>query len=230
MTTSHYAGPEYRTVAEIRAADDSEDTTEFVFARFNVWNEIHSFWEGDFLERIKPGAFAQTLSERADQISVLFNHGRDPSIGNKALGLPQNMRETNVGPTADVAWFDRDYVDDIRAGLPPRAKRSAYGASYRFGIVAESWDEKPGVSDHNPKGLPERTIERVNVAEFGPVTFPADEGTTALIRSLTDRFEPPTDREIAEVERSKAGAPDPTGAANWDEIAMAFAFNHRPRR
>ena len=188
--SDRYQGPEYRTVHEIRAADNGTDATTITFARFDVWNEIYDWWEGRFLERLTPGAFADTFRERADHIKVLFNHGRDPSIGNKALGLPENLREDDVGPTGDVHWLNAPYVDDIRAGMPPAVPRSAYGASYRFGVEAEEWDRDPGKSDHNPDGIPERTIHRVAVAEFGPVTFPADEGTTGLmgVRSLTERF------------------------------------------
>jgi hypothetical protein len=52
--------------------------------------------------------------------------------------------------------------------------------------VREDLDQKPGRSTYNPKALPERTIREAKVMEFGPVTFPAYEGATAGVRSLTD--------------------------------------------
>jgi Caudovirus prohead protease./Transcription factor WhiB. len=61
-----------------------------------------------------------------------------------------------------------------------------YGSSFRFTVGADNFDAKPGRSDYNPDGLPERTIREAKVAEFGPVTFPAYQGATAGVRSLTD--------------------------------------------
>src|SRR5690606_21613781 len=38
-------------------------TLDVNFARFNVWNEIDSWFEGRFLERVAPGAFRKTMKE-----------------------------------------------------------------------------------------------------------------------------------------------------------------------
>ncbi len=40
----------------------------------------------------------------------------------------------------------------------------------------------------NPQGLPERTISELRLYEFGPVLFPAYQGATAAVRSMTDEF------------------------------------------
>jgi hypothetical protein len=71
-------------------------------------------------------------------------------------------------------------MDGLRAGQ--------YGASFRFSVVREEINESPERSDHNPDGLPERTVKEAKVAEFGPVTFPAYGGATAGVRSITDEF------------------------------------------
>ena len=54
--------------------------------------------------------------------------------------------------------------------------------------MKEEFLDKPKVSAMNPRGLPERTVSEAAVREFGPVTFPAYEGATAGLRSMTDEF------------------------------------------
>ena len=53
------------------------------FARFNEWTEIDSWFEGNFMERIAPGAFKKTLRELNQR--VLLEHGQDPQLGNKPI-------------------------------------------------------------------------------------------------------------------------------------------------
>jgi phage head maturation protease len=73
-----------------------------------------------------------------------------------------------------VPLLDTSYNRDLLPGL----KDGVYGASFRFQVMKEELKQDPGVSDHNPKGLPERTITEARVMEFGPVTFPAYAGAT----------------------------------------------------
>lgn len=169
-------GPELR--------DDGEDgrTLHGHFAVFDNWTEIDSIWEGNFLERIAPGAFKKTFAEQTPK--VLYDHGQDPSIGNKPLGPIKSLSEDERGASYEVELLDtsynRDLIPALRAGL--------LGASFRFRVMREDIDKEPGESDHNPKGLPERTIREAKVMEFGPVTFPAYKEATAGVRSLTDEY------------------------------------------
>src|SRR5207248_5458422 len=56
------------------------------FAVFNQWTEISSAFEGHFLERIAPRAFNKTFKENRANMRVLFQHGKDPQVGDKPLG------------------------------------------------------------------------------------------------------------------------------------------------
>ncbi len=170
--------------AELRALEDGSRTLAGHFAVFNQWTEISSMWEGNFMERIVPGAFRKTFRENAPSIKVLFNHGQDPSIGDKPLGPINNLAEDSVGAAYEVGLLDTSYVRELVPGL----QAGLYGASFRFRVMREDIVEEPEPSPSNPRGLPERTIREAKVMEFGPVTFPAYEGATAGVRSQTDEF------------------------------------------
>lgn len=168
--------------AELRAKDDEGDGRTLFghFAVFDRWTEIDSWFEGRFLERVGDKAFVRTFKERGDKIRVLYDHGHDPSIGNKPLGAPDVLRtDKGVGAYYESELFDADYVNSLIPAL--RAKQ--LGASFRFRVTGEEWVEPKKASDYNPDKLPERTITDVDLYEFGPVTFPAYDDATAGVRS-----------------------------------------------
>jgi HK97 family phage prohead protease len=173
------AAPEFR-----KATDDSLGILSGHFSAFNNWYRVSSMWEGDFLERTAPGFTTQTIAEDRSGMRVLFNHGFDGAAGDKVLGPIQDLREDDTGPYYEVPLFDTSYNRDLLPGL----KAGVYGASFRMRVEADSWDDEPDASDHNPKALPERTITRAKVMEFGPVTFPANPEASASVRSTTDEF------------------------------------------
>ncbi len=154
------------------------------FSRFNEWTTIDSAFEGRFLERVAPGAFAHTLARDRSRIRVLFQHGKDPTVGSKVLGIPTTLREDEQGGYYEVPLLDTGYNAELLPGL----RAGAYGASFRFQVMRETLVQSPEHSTYNPAALPERTIQEARVMEFGPVTFPAYQGATAGVRSLTDWF------------------------------------------
>jgi len=172
---------------ELREGQDGQagmPTLTGQFAVFNEWTEINSAFEGRFMERIAPGAFTKTFDEGRGRMRVLFEHGKDPQIANKPLGPITELRETPTGASYEVPLIDTAYTRELIPGL----EAGLYGSSFRFRVMQEEIDQSPTRSDHNPDGLPERTIKEAKVMEFGPVTFPAYWGATAGLRSITDRF------------------------------------------
>ncbi len=154
---------------------------------FAVWDtptEIRSAYEGHFIERFAPSSMTKTLSEARSRIKVLFQHGKDPQIGDKPLGMPERLEPDEVGAYYEVPMFDTAYNRELIPGLDG----GAYGASFRFQVISEDFDQKPKRSEANPNGIPERTVTEAKVIEFGPVTFPAYKEATAGLRSMTDEF------------------------------------------
>ena len=163
--------------------DDGDEMPTLVghFAVFDQWTEINSRFEGQFLERMAPGAFDKTFAENRRNMRVLFQHGKDPEVGEKILGPIAELRSEQFGAYYEVPLFKgvpQLLVSGLGAG--------EYGSSFRFRAMKEEWNERAEASEYNPNGLRERTITEAKVMEFGPVTFPAYEGASAGLRSITD--------------------------------------------
>jgi hypothetical protein len=154
------------------------------FAVFDQWTQIRSKFEGHFLERIAPGAFAKTFREDRSRMRVLFQHGKDPTIGDKPLGSIERLEEDDVGAAYEVQLFDTAYVRELLPGL----QAGVYGASFRFSATREDVNPRPPRSAHNPEGIQERTVLEASVREFGPVTWAAYAGASAGVRAMTDQF------------------------------------------
>lgn len=195
--------------------EDSLGTMDVRFSPFNTWYEINSWWEGRFLERTVPGAFKRTIAQHNDpkqshEMKTLFNHGMDFNIGDKLLGDITASREEADSPVNTVRLWDTSYNRDLLPGL----KRNAYGASFMFRVTKESWDREPEASDHNPEGLPERTIKETHTLEAGPVTWPASPTASTSMNSARQRCASGTDafyemlarRNPAQVERMRSQA------------------------
>lgn len=188
----------------VRATDnqDGGDTLGRLtvnFSRFDTWYQISSWWEGTFLERVQRGAFSKTIKERGPDgngsIICLFDHGYDFHIGDKVLAVPDRIAEEG-----DFAVLEGDLLDtSYNRDLEPALRRSAYGSSFMFNVVRDSWNHEPDPSNDNPDGLPERTIEEVRLFEAGPVTWPANPAATAELNSTRSD----TDRMYALMERTQ---------------------------
>jgi HK97 family phage prohead protease len=174
------ATPELR---DMGATSGSLGVMNGYFSTFNTWYGVESAWEGEFMERMAPGAFADTIAADRGEMRVLFDHGFDV-IGNKVLGPIDTLEERSGGPFYEVPLFDTSYNRDLLPGL----RAGVYGASFRMRVQGEEWDDEPKPSRTNPKGIPERTITRAKVMEFGPVTFPANPKASASMRSTTDLY------------------------------------------
>lgn len=183
----------FRAVDETAGESDTEaaeGTLGRLYVRFSPFNthyEINSWWEGRFIEHTEPGAFRKTISEskRSDgrfSTKVMYNHGSDFNIGDKLLGVPDKLAEVNSdgyhGPELEADLYDTSYNRDLLPGL----RDGAYGSSFMFEVIRESWNNEPDASEFNPEALPERTVQEVRLFEAGPVTWPASPTASAGMR------------------------------------------------
>jgi len=215
---------------EVRASGEGDGRTLHGYAAmFNEDTEIHS-WEGDFIERIAPGAFKRTLKNNGDAVKILFNHGMDPQIGDKPLGRASVLKEDSTGLYVEVPLSRTSYNEDIIALLEDRALD---GMSFRFSVVKDTWDEPAR------KGkLPVRTLNEVRLMELGPVTFPAYQATTAGVRSREslDAWQSLDDearQQIAHILgtsfEARGSGPDELASSNADDPDAVAAAHHSAR-
>ena len=157
----------------IERADDTGDglTLEGYAAMFDSTTRINS-WEGKFDERIAPGAFKKTLSERGDRVVLQFDHGQHPMIGSMPIGSIDELSEDSRGLKVRARLFDNELIRPVRDAIAGKAIK---GMSFRFEVVADEWDSSGDVDM--------RTIREVKLHEIGPVVFPAYEDTTVGVRS-----------------------------------------------
>lgn len=181
---------------ELRADDDAPAGATMAghFAVFDTMTEIDSWFEGRFMEKLSRGAFKKTFAENLDNVRVQYDHGYDSFVGGAPLGPIARAEEDKFGAYYEVPLLDTDYNRNrILPMLEGRTMDgdthgSLLGASFRFRVVKEEWDEEPERDDSNPDGLPVRTITEARLYEFGPVVFPAYQEATAGMRSLTDHY------------------------------------------
>jgi len=128
---------------------------------------------GGFVERVAPGAFAQTLQEQ--DIRALFNHHEDHVLGRLSAGTLR-MVEDGDGLSYEVDLPDtsagRDVAELLRRG-------DVTGSSFGFRVIEDEWGETEA-------GFPLRTLKQVSLRDVGPVTFPAYTDATSALRSLAE--------------------------------------------
>jgi HK97 family phage prohead protease len=148
------------------------------FAVFNQWTEIDSPREGRFLEQVAPGAFARTIAEDRASMRILLNHGHDVAVGNLPIAAITQLREDSVG-----GYYEGKLLDGVPPLVLSGLRAGQFGSSFRFNVRREQLVERPTRSTRNPLGLPERTVQDAQVAELGPVTWPAYRTATAGART-----------------------------------------------
>lgn len=164
-----------------RDAEDGSPILEGKMMPYGEWTEINSRVEGHFMETFAPGALAKTLKEQAARIKMLFEHGRDATLGRQTIAELLGFRDE-----PDGAYYKASPLDGIPPLILSGLKRGLYGASILFEPI--KWDRSrfPGKSDHNPRGIEEHTIREAAVREISITAFPAYQSTSASVRSITD--------------------------------------------
>ena len=128
-----------------------------------VFNEVAS--GGWFNEQVAPGAFKESLQE--DDVRALWNHNTEIVMGRNRAGTLK-LWEDDRGLAVEIYPPDtqqmRDYIATIERG-------DVTQMSFGFIVKKVAWEE----GEDGEEDL--RTIEKVELWEVSPVTFPFYRGT-----------------------------------------------------
>lgn len=160
-------------------------TLEGYAATFDSPTLIDS-WEGYFNESIQRGAFARVVRDSRQWPIMQFDHGRHPMIGSIPLGVVRHMREDERGLFVRTRLTDNWLVQPVRDAISAGA---VSGMSFRFSVIRDKWD--------HTGDIPLRTLQQVNVAELGPVVWPAygDTEVSVRAREYAELLQDPDERQ-----------------------------------
>lgn len=174
-----------------KRADDTKRTLVGYAAVFNQDADIGGWW----IERLDPGAFANTLS--AD-IRALVDHDTGRVIGRSKSGtlrLSTDERGLKVEIDVPNTTDGNDLWELVERG-------DVSGMSFGFRVLRQEWDER-GETDI-------RIIKEVELLEVSAVAFPAYDGTEIGKRSH-DEWRSALDAERKE-KPAETVKPDPAAA------------------
>ncbi|MBO8158836.1 MAG: HK97 family phage prohead protease [Thermosyntropha sp.] len=157
---------------EIRSDDTGPPRLVGYAAVFNTLSEDL----GGFREKIKPGAFANSI--KTSDIRALWNHNPDFVLGrNKAgtLALEEDERGLRIEIVPPDTTWAKDLVESIRRGDVDQM-------SFGFRTKKDEWDES------DPRNII-RTLVEVELFDVSPVTYPAYPATSIGIRSAKEILE-----------------------------------------
>lgn len=150
----------------IEGEGDASPTLVGHAAVFNTLTE--ELW--GFQERVAPGAFAESIKK--DDVRALFNHDPNLVLGRNTAGTLE-MREDNKGlwirNTLPNTETGREVAELVRRG-------DVSQMSFAFMTIDASWETKDEIEI--------RTLEKVQLFDVSPVTYPAYPTTGVSLRAF----------------------------------------------
>lgn len=138
-----------------------------------VFNSDSELLYGEFIERIDPGAFNDTLASGND-VKAFWNHNSDIVLAS-TRAKTQRLEIRDKGLWFDIAMpnttWGRDAFESIRRG-------DVSGVSFGFCCIAHKWEKRGNVDV--------RTLLKVDLFEVSPCAMPAYPDTTVAVRSLNE--------------------------------------------
>ena len=124
---------------------------------------------GAFREQIAPGAFTDAI--QTDDVRALIDHDSRLVLGRNRAGTLR-LAEDQTGLAVEIDVPDTSYARDLVTSMK---RGDITQMSFGFLALKESWDDT--------QDPPLRTLEKVQLFDVSPVTFPAYEETQVSVRA-----------------------------------------------
>lgn len=128
---------------------------------------------GGFKEKIRKGAFAESLSK--NNVKALWNHNSDFPLGSTNGGTLK-LEEDEKGLLFELELPDNSWGRDAKIAIE---RKDVDGVSFGFTVKKDSWNNE------NPDEAI-RTLEDVELIEVSPTPFPAYPATNVSARSVEE--------------------------------------------
>ena len=148
--------------------DDESGIIEGYAAVFDLWSENL----GWFKEKIRPGAFTNTL--KTADVRALFNHDPNYVLGRNQAGT-LDLAEDDHGLHFRARPPEAQWVNDLRSSMK---RKDINQGSFGFYTVSDEWHNKDS----------ERELIEVELFDVSVVTYPAYPQTSISARSLVKQF------------------------------------------
>ena len=156
----------------IRVTDNKVEIDGYVNAVERLSKPLHDRL-GDFVERVKVGAFKKAL-ERADDVRILLNHDWSKDLGGIKDGNLE-LHEDSIGLHARATITDKDVVEQAKRG-------DLVGWSFGFVDRDVEQGEENGLTVRNVKDLDLYEVSLINRERI-----PAYDGTLVAVRTADDK-------------------------------------------
>ncbi len=180
-----------------------------------------------WIERIRPGAFTETLADKPDVVFVVNHEG---------LPLARTRSQTLTLAEDDHGLLMRARLDgddpDVAALVPKMKRNDVTEMSFAFRVTEQLWRQHPDYEEDS-EYPPGRDITKVNInrGDVSVVTFGASDATEIDFRAALASFGQVAaeDPERALVEMRSAGI-DPTVLRSVIDAAASGADEEQVRR
>jgi len=173
-------GREVRITTEAWPLEELTIRAEGDGMTFKGYAAVFDSWSDDlggFREKIRPGAFAKTLSEKR-AIKMFWNHNTDIPLASTRGSL--TLTEDDKGLLAEAKLPDTTAGRDMAKLI---ADKTVDSMSFGFQTIKDAWDKE----DSNRA---ERELIEVRLWEVSPVTgWPAYPKTSASVRELAEAID-----------------------------------------
>lgn len=164
----------------------SEGEPRTITGHAAVFNRDSEVLYGSFIERIAPGAFAESIA-KPDDVRALINHDGNLILGRTLSGTLQ-LREDEQGLHVTIDPPKTSYAQDLMESM---RRGDVTQMSFGFETIEDKWTR-------GEKGAPDiRTLLKVRLFDVSPVTFPAYPDTDVAVRShqafIKGQTSPPTE-------------------------------------